>query len=197
MKKISIIIFTYFLCFSITCKSQSILADSLEKTALDYLEKNKKKNTADNGSVNTSSDINSTDIKTYSIVIKTYSIPGNKYMICLFGLDVKLCKEEASSVYKIVTIDKHTNLYFKNDFITPITLNEENSHFFLTDDECKIDRESIIHEPIITMLSVDNKFSIVKEFKSMNIQSLTEDILCPTSPSSIDRAYVRKKYGHL
>ncbi|WP_291152341.1 hypothetical protein [Flavobacterium sp. UBA7680] len=194
MKKILIIVSSFLFIFSISGKAQSALSDSLEKTALEYLEK--KKTTVKKTPSDTILNINSTVPETYSIVIKTYSIPNNKYIICLYGINVKLCKEEASTIYKIVT-DKHTNLYFKNDFISPITLNKDNNHFFLSDEECETDRESIIHEPIITMLLLDSKFSIVKEFQSMSIQDLTEDILCQTAPGSISRAKVRKKYGHL
>ncbi|WP_456312907.1 hypothetical protein [Pseudomonas shirazensis] len=181
MKKIFIITFSCFFCFSLSIKAQSVVSDSLEKTVIDYLEKQKKNNYTVNSNF---------------VLAIIYSIPFNKYIVCLKGNNGKLCKESSSSIYKIVTIKNDVNLYLMNNFIAPITLNEENIHFFLNEEECEEAKETIF-ESIIVMLLIDDKFSIEKEVKGWNFEDLKEDLLCPKTPSSIERSRIRKKYGHL
>lgn len=178
MKKILIISLSCFFCFSVSTKAQSVISNSLEKTIIDYFEKQ-------NNSINSK-----------YVIGGIYSIPFNKYIIYLKGNDGKLCKESSSAIYKILTVKNDVNLYLMNSFLAPITLNEENTHFFLNDQECEESKETIF-ESIIVMLLIDSKFSIIKEVKGINYDSLREDLLCPASPQSVERARVRKKYGKL
>ncbi|MBE8725797.1 hypothetical protein [Flavobacterium hungaricum] len=179
MKK-TIISLIFLLCWIISNKAQSIsTADSLEKTVIDFLDNEK---------------TNNYTISHKSVLVITYSIPFNKYIVCLKGID-KLCKESSSSIYKIAPT-KTKNLYFSNNFIPSIKIDEENIHYFFTDEECK-DEEGVIRTSIIVMLLIDNNFSIIKEVRGYGLESLKEDLLCPTSPESIERARVKKKYGKL
>lgn len=178
MKKILIISLSCFFCFNISTKAQSVISNSIEKTIIDYLEKQ-------NNSINSK-----------YVIGGIYSIPFNKYIVYLKGNNGKLCKESSSSIYKILTIKNDVNLYLMNSFFSPITLNEENIHLFLNDEECE-ESKGTIFESTIIMLLVNSKLSIEKEVKGFNYESLRDDLLCPTSPASVERARVRKKYGKL
>lgn len=177
MRKILITIsIIYILCFSINVSAQFPVSDSLENVTKNYIKKYRSPNK-----------------QTY-VVARFYSLL-DKYVIYIEPRSNKLCKEN-DGIYKIQNIDGSINAYFFNDFMTSIKLNEENIRFFLTDEECE-ENKGTIFETMIVMLLVDHKFSIEKEVKGINYNSLKEELLCPTSPASVERARVRKKYGKL
>ncbi len=166
----------YILFYSINVNAQFPVADSLENVTKNYLNKYSSSN------------------KQIYIVARFYSLL-DKYIIYIVPRSDKLCKD-TDGIYKIQNIEGFMNVYFINDFMTSIKPNEENMHFFLTDEECKEDKLTIF-ETMSVMLLVDRKFSIEKEATGIDYYSLKEDLLCPTSPQSVERARVRKKYGKL
>jgi hypothetical protein len=179
IKKIIIAVsILYVFSFSIDANAQSSVSDSLESVTIKYIDKHSNHNLDRQGYV----------------MARFYSLL-DKYVIYIVPMMDKLCREN-NSLYKIQNIDGLMNVYFFNNFMNSITLNEDNAHFFLTDEECE-EAKGILYHTNLIMLLVDNKFSIEKEVKGINSSALIEDLLCPTAPSSIERARIIKKYGHL
>lgn len=182
MKKILKISFSFFLIFCFSGKAQSLsTTDRLEKTIIDFIEKEKKCEYCINNS---------------SIFVLTYSIPFNKYIVYLEGVHGKgkLCKEASSSIYKILTTKDERHLYIGNRFMPPIIINDDNAAFFYTTKECE-ELKDVIYTSIKVMLLIDSNFSVEKEIRGWDLESLTEDILCPELPVSKERSRMRKKYG--
>jgi hypothetical protein len=178
MKKIMIAVsILYIFSFSIDGNAQSSVADSLESVTIKYLDKYS----------------NNINRQTY-VVVRFCSLFG-KYIIYIEPRHDKLCRD-SDGIYKIQNIDGFKNVYFFNDFMNSIKIDEENNHFFLNDEECE-EAKGTMYLTNLIMLLVDNKFSIEKEAKGINFNALKEDLLCPTAPGSIQRARIIKKYGHL